>query len=304
MAPLKTHIHQASERGLSSVTTLIVGASHCALIDPPFLIPDAHSVVSWIRAKTSNPLVAIFVTHHHPDHYFSANPILDAFPAAKLYAAPYVCAAIDREYDEKIQYWPSKLGADLVPTRPRKPEPYPFSFFSLDGGLVVLLGPVQGDSIDNTLFWLPAERTVIVGDVIYARSTHVWAEEIETPAIWAGWMSTLDTIEALNPETIVPGHLEEGWKMDAKADLAHTRKYLELFREKIANAPKKMTVDEVYKTFQEAFPQAEKNLDFFLGHLSNQFGEGGEVWEANRHHLVGLKKREELQGYIMPLPEA
>ncbi len=26
--------------------------------------------------------------------------------------------------------------------------------------------------------------------------------------------------------------------------------------------------------------QADKNLDFFLGHLSNTHGEGGEVWEG------------------------
>ncbi|KAK7541898.1 putative metallo-beta-lactamase domain protein [Phyllosticta citricarpa] len=268
------------ERDLSSVTTLITGPSHYALIDPPFLIPDANSVVFWIREITPYRLVAIFITHHHPDHYFSANPILDSFSLAKLYAATYVYTAIDREYEEKIQYWPAKLGADLVPTQPRKPEPYPFSFFSLDGSVVALLGPVQGDSIDNTLFWLPAERTVIVGDVIHARSSHVvnaLANEIETPAIWAGWMSTLDTIEALNPVKIVPGHLEEGWRMYAKADLAHTRNYLELFREKMANAPKKISVDEVYRTFKDAFLQADKNLDFFLGHLLNQFGEGGQA---------------------------
>ncbi|KAK7514065.1 hypothetical protein IWZ03DRAFT_383740 [Phyllosticta citriasiana] len=117
-------------------------------------------------------------------------------------------------------------------------------------------------------------------------------------------MSTLDTIEALNPVTIVPGYLGEGWKMDAKADLAHMRNYLKLFREKIANAPKKMSVDEVYRTFKDAFLQADKNLDFFLGHLLSQFGEGGQVWEANRYHRVELKERKELQGYILPFPEA
>lgn len=86
---LETHIHTSSEKGLSSVTTLIVGAKAAAMIDPPFLIPDAESVVHWAKSKTSLPVKAVFVTHHHPDHYFSANPILDAFPGSKLFAAPY-----------------------------------------------------------------------------------------------------------------------------------------------------------------------------------------------------------------------
>jgi len=86
---LETHIISSSEKGLSSVTTLIVGSKAAALIDPPFLVPDANAVVDWARKKLSVPLKAVFVTHHHPDHYFSSNPILDAFPESHLYAAPY-----------------------------------------------------------------------------------------------------------------------------------------------------------------------------------------------------------------------
>ena len=105
--PLEVHYQVSSEMGLSSVTTLIVGSKSAVVIDPPFLIPDANKVVEMIKSKTSLPVVAVFVTHHHPDHYFSANPILDAFPGSKLYAHPCVRAGIDREYDEKVVYWPS-----------------------------------------------------------------------------------------------------------------------------------------------------------------------------------------------------
>ncbi|GME29281.1 putative metallo-beta-lactamase domain protein [Neofusicoccum parvum] len=306
MTTLKTHHHISSVKGLSSVSTLIVGPTSAILIDPPFLLHDALSVASWIkRTAPSAALAAVFVTHHHPDHYFSANPILEAFPAARFLAAPYVRAAIDREYDEKVAYWPAVHGKEnFSPNPPAKPEPYPFSFFMLDGEVVVLMGPVQGDSVDHTLFWVPGERTVVTGDAMYARSNHVWAEEIETPAIHAAWLSTLDLIESLNPAKIIPGHIEEGWTLDAKADLAHNRKYLQLFKEKITNAPKQPSVDEIYKTFKDAFPEADKNLDFFLGHLSNQFGEGGEIWEANRHHRVAAKTREELEGWRIPLTDA
>lgn len=180
MAPtpsLQTYHHIASERGLSSVTSLIVGDKSAVLIDPPFLVPDAESVVSFIKKNTSVPLQAVFVTHHHPDHYFSANPILDAFPGCSFFAAPYVRAGIDREYDDKIHYWPKVFGKENVPEVPRKPDIYPYSFFLMEGNLqspVMLLGPVQGDTVDHTIFWLPTERTVICGDTMYARSTHLW----------------------------------------------------------------------------------------------------------------------------------
>jgi len=299
---LSTHIHSSSEKGLSSVSTLIVGTKASILIDPPFLIPDARSVVAWIKSITSVPLAAVFVTHHHPDHYFSANPILEAFPSSSFYAAPYVRAGLDREYDEKVIFWPQVFGKENVPVTPRKPDPYPFSFLILEGNPqspVMLLGPVQGDSVDHTLFWLPTEKTIICGDSVYARSTHVWAEEIETPEILSAWKKTLDLIDSLKPEKVITGHLEAGWTLDAKADLAHNRKYLELFTEKISTAARKPTVDEIYSTFKDAFPQADKNLDFFLGKLSNQFGEKGDVWEENRHHNVGARTKKDLEGFVL-----
>lgn len=117
-------------------------------------------------------------------------------------------------------------------------------------------------------------------------------------------MTTLDTIESLGAEKIIPGHLEAGWEMDAAQDMAYMRKYLNLFKDKIiAKAPQKAPVDEIYNTFKEAFPKADKNLDFYLGHLSNQFGDGGEVWEENKHHKVTARGPEELEGYVLPLPK-
>ncbi|KAI5292488.1 hypothetical protein KEM55_007766 [Ascosphaera atra] len=181
--PLQTHVYVNSEQGLSSVTTLIEGAKENIIVDPPFLIPDAEGVVKWAKSISSNPVKAVFVTHHHPDHFFSANPILDAFPEAKFYAAPYVLDGIEREYDAKVAFWPA-LYPGLVPTAPRKPEPFPFSFIILDGNRdspIALLGPLQGDSVDHCLLWLPVESTIICGDTVYARSTHAWYVTISAP---------------------------------------------------------------------------------------------------------------------------
>ncbi|RAK74208.1 MBL fold metallo-hydrolase [Aspergillus fijiensis CBS 313.89] len=303
---LETHHHIASTKGLSSITTLITDPTTGAavLIDPPFLLPDAHSVLAWIIKTTSAAggadLKAIFVTHHHPDHFFSANPILDAYPAAKFYAAPYVLAGIEREYAEKVAYWPSVMGAENVPAAPRKPEPFPFSFFLLEAAPaspIVLLGPLQGDAVDHTVFWLPKERTVVCGDTVYGRSTHVWVEELETPALLESWRKTLDLLALLGPTKLIPGHLEEGWSLDCAADLAHTRRYLDVFAEKVTYAATQPGVQELYDFFRDEFPQCRENLEFFLGHLANQFGEGGTVWEENRCQDLGGRTVEGLCGY-------
>lgn len=122
-------------------------------------------------------------------------------------------------------FCPQKLYGDKVPTAPRKreldqvcsnifalktrfntAEVYPYSFIVLAGNStspIHLLGPVQGDSIDHTLFWLPKESTLITGDAMYGRSVHAWVEELETKELLSAWQSTLDLIESLDPSVIM-----------------------------------------------------------------------------------------------------
>jgi hypothetical protein len=69
-AQLQTHLHSSSQKGLSSVATLIVGFKGAVLIDPPLLVLVANLVVEFVKSKTSKPLQAVFVTHHVKPHCF------------------------------------------------------------------------------------------------------------------------------------------------------------------------------------------------------------------------------------------
>ncbi|KAJ5887734.1 hypothetical protein N7495_007775 [Penicillium taxi] len=92
--------------------------------------------------------------------------------------------------------------------------------------------------------------------------------------------------------------MEVGWELDTQADLEHTKKYLQVFGEKVSYASTKPGVQELFDYFKSEFPQCKENLDFFLGHLSNQFGEGGQVWEENKHHAVDKRTLQGLNGYL------
>ncbi|KAK2746399.1 hypothetical protein FQN55_005617 [Onygenales sp. PD_40] len=173
---LEISFHCSSDEGVSSVSTLIVSEKGAILIDAPLLISDAEALVKWIREKTRVPVKAVFVTHHHEDHYFSAHVILDAFPGARFYAALRVCAGIEREYEHKVKFWREKAGSKEVAEAPRKPSPFESTFFVLEGNLdspIVLLGLVQGDTVDVTLYGLRKERTIVCGNAVHGRSTHV-----------------------------------------------------------------------------------------------------------------------------------
>ncbi|KAL4949230.1 hypothetical protein BDW69DRAFT_188512 [Aspergillus filifer] len=122
-------------------------------------------------------------------------------------------------------------------------------------------------------------------------------EEVETPALLEAWNKTLCLMRALQPRKLIPGHMESGWELKADEDLAHTQRYLDRSRDKIAYAPKQATVQELFDYFKNEFPQRKDNLDFFLGHLSNQYGEGSQKWEEDRYHNVTARTVEGLKGY-------
>jgi glyoxylase-like metal-dependent hydrolase (beta-lactamase superfamily II) len=50
--------------GLSSISTLIIGANAAVLMDPIFCLTDA---AEWTKTKFGKgELSAIYITHHHP----------------------------------------------------------------------------------------------------------------------------------------------------------------------------------------------------------------------------------------------
>ena len=91
----------------------------------------------------------------------------------------------------------------------------------LDGTEVDLIYVGPCHQVGDTIVHVPSERVVFVGDVIF---------RLSTPMGWTGtyqnWFDCLDTIIALDPEVIVPGHGPvcgvEGAK-ELKAYLEHVR---------------------------------------------------------------------------------
>jgi hypothetical protein len=91
---------------------------------------------------------------------------LEAFPEARIYASPPILTAINNEIQGEITHWRGMFGAERVPLHPQIPEPFYHSFFTLEGdesSLVHLLAPLQGNTIDHTIFWLSRERVIVAG---------------------------------------------------------------------------------------------------------------------------------------------
>jgi glyoxylase-like metal-dependent hydrolase (beta-lactamase superfamily II) len=254
---LKVQHYVADDGGFRVTSVILTGEREAILVDAQFTLAHAHRVVADLLAA-GKVLTTAYITHAHPDHYFGIEVIKAAFPGAKIVATPAVLADIEKGFPKKIADWGPKLGPN-APARPTLPQPLAGNSLALEGHAIEIIGPVQGDNPNNTMLWVPALKALIAGDTLYG-GTHVWTASSDKAERQA-WLKTLQRIEALQPQVVVPGHLGPGAALTLAA-VAQTRDYLTAFDE-VAGSTRKSA--EIIKAMTAKFPQLALGVILELG---------------------------------------
>lgn len=271
-APLTVDVMQTSESSLYTSMTLIKGEKGAVLVDAPFTRADAHRVVAWIL-ESGKHLDAVYVTHDHPDHFFSMEVITQAFPDAKVYSAPQVVADIWASIPLKIKRWSPMLGVN-GPRYPTAPAPLPEGGLTLEGERIEIVGPLQGDHMHCTAVWVPSAKTLVAGDLLF-NEVHLWLGESLAPARKA-WAGSVDRLAALGATRIIAGHKKPGLPDDTSS-LAYTKRYLASFEQAVATSKNSA---ELRAKINTAFPQTIDLLgDFLLGNSSRVAMGEDPVWK-------------------------
>jgi glyoxylase-like metal-dependent hydrolase (beta-lactamase superfamily II) len=254
---LKLALYTADDHGFLVNSVILTGEKEAILVDTQFALSHAHRIVADLL-NAGKELTTVYITHPHPDHYFGIGVVKAAFPNAKVVATPRVAADIEASFAKKIAQWGPKLGAN-GPTQVTLPQPLSGNALDLEGHKVEVIGPVQGDVANNTMLWIPSIKAVVAGDTVYG-GTHVWTASADKGER-AEWLKTLDRIEALRPEVVVPGHINPGGALTLAA-VAHTRAYLQAF-DQIAASTKKS--DEIIRAMRAKYPDLSLAIMLELG---------------------------------------
>jgi glyoxylase-like metal-dependent hydrolase (beta-lactamase superfamily II) len=129
---------------------------------------------------------------------------------------------------------------------------------------IEILKDLQGDTNANTMLWLPGQRTLIAGDIVF-NDMHVYTAETDAAAR-KRWLDSLKTIRDLKPAAVIPGHGKVGAKIDATSAVDFTEKYLLIFEEELSKAK---TPDDLVEAMKERFPSAELLLAIERGAKAN-----------------------------------
>lgn len=246
-APLDYQVIRTSVTSMHANITLVKGEKDAVLIDVPFSRADAYRVVADIL-DSGKTLKAVIITHDHPDHFFGLDVLADAFPDAKLLAAPIVVKDMTRSVPIKFARWSEQLGPN-APRRPVVPAGLEGESFTLEGHKLEIIGPMQGDHVRSTIVWDDEAKTLIAGDVVY-NGMYLWLGE-HTPDRYQNWIKVLNDLAAKKPLRVIPGHTRPGL-VDSPASITWSRDYIVKF---IALSKKAKTSKEMMAMLQKAYPK-------------------------------------------------
>jgi glyoxylase-like metal-dependent hydrolase (beta-lactamase superfamily II) len=243
-------------------SVIIEGVHEVMLVDAQLTKTNAGKVLQAIKA-TNKPLSIIYITHEHADHFLGLEVFKEAYPGVRILANSNVVDRINKVYQEKLDKWRGLLGADAT-SRVIAISKYDENFIRFERSDIEILKNLQGDTDANTMLWLPGQKTLITGDVLF-NDMHVYTAETDFSAR-KRWLISLQRIRSLNPAAVIPGHSKVGAPVDATSAVDFTEKYLLIFEEELkkAEAP-----DDLVKAMKERFPSAELLLAIERGANAN-----------------------------------
>jgi len=232
------------------------------LVDAQLTKTSAEKVLQEIR-ETKKPLSIIYVTHEHADHFLGLEVLKEAYPGVRVIANSAVTDRINKVYQEKVDKWKKILGSGAT-TSVVAIEQFDGNFIEFESSKIELLKDLQGDTDENTMLWIPGQRILIAGDVLF-NNMHVYTAETDSKAR-EKWLNSLNKIRTLKPSLVVPGHSKVGAPIDAGTAVDFTENYLLAFEEELTKAK---DPDSLINAMRGRFPSADFLLALERGAKAN-----------------------------------
>jgi glyoxylase-like metal-dependent hydrolase (beta-lactamase superfamily II) len=243
-------------------SVIIEGEHEVMLVDAQLTKTNAERVLRQIE-ETKKPLSTIYITHEHADHFLGLEVFRNACPEVRIIANSAVLDRINKVYQEKIEKWKNILGPGAT-SHTVAISRFDGNSIEFEDAKIEVLKNMQGDTDENTMLWIPGQRILIAGDVLF-NDMHVYTAETDSKAR-GKWLNSLRRIRELKPSVVIPGHSKVGAPLDASTAVDFTENYLLVFEEELK---KIKDPDSFINTMKERFPSAGLLLAIERGAKAN-----------------------------------
>jgi len=243
-------------------SVIVEGEHQVMLVDAQLTKTSAERLLQEIK-ETKKLLSIIYITHEHADHFLGLEVFREAYPRVRIIANSAVVDRVNKVYPEKIDKWKKILGSGAT-SHVVAIEKFDGNFIEFENAKIEILKNIQGDTDENTMLWIPGQRILIAGDVLF-NDMHVYTAETDTKAR-GKWLNSLNKIRELKPSIVIPGHSKVGAPLDASTAVDFTENYLLVFEEELKKAKDS---DSLINAMKERFPSADFLLALDRGAKAN-----------------------------------
>ncbi len=253
--------------GFMSNAGFVVTPAGVVVIDTLGSPSLATAMLAQIRKVTDKPVVRVIVTHYHADHYYGLQVFKDA--GAEIWAHRGAQGVIGSDgaqqrfaqRKEILGHWISDQTQRFVQPDRWLDGPVDFEL----GGVrfkVRSVGPAHSD--EDLVTFVENDGALFVGDLVFQGRVPFVGD-----ADSGRWLATMDTLLALKPTVLIPGHGPAS--KHPMNDLIFTRDYLRYLRTEMKKAVADMApFDAAYaKTDWSAY---QKMPAFDLANRRNAYG--------------------------------
>ncbi len=224
------------------------GNASIFLTDDGVILIDSKSdrehddLVAEIKSLTDKPVKYVILTHNHADHS-------GGVPKMEALGARVIISAADRD--------------NMLRGKQAGAPDFGYSGsanFKL-GGKDVDLFEYRGHTRGDTVVYFPADRVIILGDLLTTAETIPMIVSYPDGGTWTDWRNSIDAILKMDFDTAIPGH----GPMVTKAQVAELRNKMGAVMERIRalNREKKSQqeiADTVVKEFNWGFGPSAGNI--------------------------------------------
>ena len=207
-----------------TTSTLITDDDGALLVDCLITKQESRDLAAW--AKSRSPEVGyVYITHPHADHFYGLPEILAAFPNAKPVALAESISAMEEQISPGyLQVWNGFFPGQLT-SEPVAPGPLEGTTVPVGGSAATVIPVGTTDTGHSSVVHIPGLGLAVSGDVVY-NQTHMWLRG-STPDSRASWFKALDTVAALEADTLIAGHRHpHAEDDDARRQIAESRRYI------------------------------------------------------------------------------
>jgi glyoxylase-like metal-dependent hydrolase (beta-lactamase superfamily II) len=189
------------------------------LINAGFTKAAANELVDFINTEKLN-LKGAFVIHGDPDYYFGMEQILRSVPKLEILSTEETQQHIAESVIGKLAVWSSVLQ-EQAPVNVILPK-------AVSGDKLNILGTefeFVGDD-KNRINLFEKNEKLLIGGIDIFNELHIFLADTGSEEKLQAWIDRLTSLEALNPEIVIPSHADLNASFDKKA-LSATKEYLQ-----------------------------------------------------------------------------